>query len=213
MKLFRTVLMMMLLAFVPTACGAETPGEPETASESAELGHPTSEQTAAPQVDAAAQEERFFTREQLPERCELLTTEDVSAATGVPASAISQRAVSGCLYSWKAGSSWKEGSIMLTSVYPHKTLQRAQRHHAQHTTDATAAEVGEAKKQLQNELAKKRAAGELTPAEESVGSAIVGHMPERDFTHQSLDGVGSEAAIEGRTVYIRYGNVTITLGG
>lgn len=44
-------------------------------------------------------------------------------------------------------------------------------------------------------------------------AATVDLMPEQNYSHQKLENVGSEASLERRSVYVRYGNVTIHFGG
>jgi hypothetical protein len=154
-------------------------------------------------------DDRIFDESVEDEECRVLTTEDVAAATGVPAGEIEQRAISGCLYSWDAGESWSDGSIMLMSVSAHETVDRATSYYARFTRDTTAEEIAESKDAMKDELAKKREEGELSSGAEAIGGALTEAMPEEDISHQRWSGIGSEASTDGRgSVRLRYGNVT-----
>lgn len=163
-------------------------------------------------MDSSPVEEKEFAEGVGADKCAILTLEDVSAATGVPASEISQRPISGCIYAWDAGADWPEGAVFLSSVRVHESVEKARKAFSRSTQDVTAEEVPKAKEQAQGELAKQSSEGELTDHQAEIGSAVVDLMPERDFIHQRLSGVGNEAAMEGRSVHIRYGNVTIQFG-
>ncbi len=157
---------------------------------------------------AAAVEERVFAEGVGEDRCEVLTLEDVAAATGLPAEEIQQRPISGCLYSWDDGTVW------MRSVRIHESVDRAKSYYATFTEDVTAEQVGEAKEQVKVELSDREASGEMTATEGAAGRALTDEMPERDYVHRSLPGIGSEASNDGRgTVYIRWGNMTITFSG
>ena len=198
-----------LLLVVTLGCGKETESVMDVSNARVEQS-PASARTAAAAVTLA---EKTFPDGIGNDKCAVLTLGDVAAATGVPASAIEQRPISGCLYSWKAGDTWPEGSVMITSVRVHPSIDRAKQSHQRFTRDVDAAEVAPARRQVQGELARKAADGEITKRTASVGSAVVAQMPDRDYRHQALTGVGSEAALERRTVNMRYGNLTIRYGG
>ncbi len=151
----------------------------------------------------AGDEERMFADGVGDDKCTVLTLEDVAAATGIPASEITQRSISGCLYSWDAGDGWLEGTVYLGSVRVHDSIERAKRDHARFTQDVTAEEVANAKEQAKEDL-----------ADEAAARGIMDAMPETDFKHRVLPGVGSEAVMDNRgSGYVRTGNVTINFSG
>lgn len=151
----------------------------------------------------AGNEEWMFADGVGDDKCAVLTLDDVAAATGIPASEIMQRSISGCLYSWDAGEGWMEGTVYLSSVRAHDSVERAKRDHSRFTQDVTAEEVADAKKQAKEALADEPAAGGIMDA-----------MPETDFKHRVLPGVGSEAVMNNRgSGYVRTGNVTIRFSG
>lgn len=141
--------------------------------------------------------------------CEILTTADVSAATGVPVSGLDQTALGDmCSYEWD------EGAVTLMGVSVHESIEEATSYHARFTEDVTADQVAAAKERVRGELADREAAGEMSETDEAVGGALVERMPERDIRHRSLPGIGSEAVTDGRgTLRIRYGNATIWVVG
>lgn len=155
-----------------------------------------------------AVEERTFAEGAGEDECAVLTLEDVTAATGLPAAQIEQREISGCHYSWDDGMVW------MRTVRVHESVERAKGYHARFTRDVTAEEVAEAKEQVQDEFRDREAAGEMTASEGATGRAVTEAMPEWEFTHSSLPGIGSEAVYDGRgTVYIRWGNLTASFSG
>lgn len=159
-------------------------------------------------AEAEGVEERVFAEGVGEDRCEVLTLEDVAAATGLPAEEIQQRPISGCLYSWDDGTVW------MSSVRVHESVDRAKSWYATFTEDATAEEVGEAGEQVKEELSDREASGEMTATEGAAGRAITDAMPERDYVHRSLPGIGNEASYDGRgTVHIRWGNLTAEFSG
>lgn len=178
-------------------------------------GGGASESTAADDTSVAESaavpndsEEKMFSDSVGDEECRVLTTEDVAAATGVPADQIEQQAISGCLYSWS------DGSIMLMSVRAHKTLKRAQNEYARFTKDASAEEVEGSKQAFQEEVAKKQEEGELTSVEGAVATTLTDAMPAEEVTHQRWSGIGSEASMNNSgSVRLRYGNVTVWFTG
>lgn len=151
----------------------------------------------------AGDEERMFADGVGDDKCGVLTLEDVAEATGIPASEIMQRSISGCLYSWDDGDGWLEGTVYLSSVRVHDSVEQAKRDHARFTQDVTAEEVANAKEQAKEDLADEPAAREIMDA-----------MPETDFKHRVLPGVGSEAVMNNRgSGYVRTGNITINFSG
>lgn len=175
----------------------------------------TAPDAAAEPESATAQvaEEPLFEEAIEDAKCTLLKMEDVTAATGLPASAIEEE-MSGCFYSWEGSNNRPEGTLYLSSVRVHDTLERAQRTHARKTQDVTTSDVGQAKEQVKDDLAEQRAEGEITSSEENLASTMTDAMPEGDFTHRALSGVGSEAAMDNwGSAYIRLGNVTIQFSG
>lgn len=157
---------------------------------------------------AAAAEERTFAEGVGEDKCAVLTMEDVVAATGLPEDAIEQRKVSGCLYSWDDGTVW------MSSVRVHESVDRAKSYYARFTEDVSADEVEPAREQVKDELSEKEESGEITATEGEAGRAITDAMPARDFTHQLLPGIGNEASYDGNgTVWIRWGNLTATFSG
>lgn len=206
MRIFVASLFTLLILIA--GCGTES--RPTTAVE-----HDLTTDGAAPPAatrSAATENEPTFPEGTGKDKCAVLTLADVSAATGVPAGVIQQRAISGCLYSWESGNGWQDGSVMITSVRVHPSLERAKRSYAGSVRDVAASEVAPAKKQVQDELAASSTDTRSPDPGGVAGSALVDMMPERDFVHRQLTGVGSEAALEGRTVNMRYGNLTIRYG-
>lgn len=158
--------------------------------------------------DERAVEDRVFAEGVGEDKCAVLTLEDVMAVTGLPAEEIEQQEVSGCLYSWD------EGSVWMRSVRVHESVDRAKSYYATFTEDVTAEEVGAAKDQVKDELSDREESGEVTATEGAAGGALTDAMPERDYTHRSLPGIGNEASNDGHgTVRIRWGNLTITFSG
>lgn len=177
-----------LIAGVATGCGGEEAG-------SGADGEP-------------AVEERIFAEGTGDDECAVLTLDDVTAATGLTAAEIEQREISGCHYSWD------DGMIWMRRVRVHESVDRAKAYHARFTEDVSSEEVAEAKEQVKDELRDREAAGEMTSDEAAVGSAVTEAMPEWDYEHTSLPGIGSEAVYDGRgTVYIRWGNLTTSFSG
>ena len=188
---------MLIILIVLAGCQTETAPDAEA------------EQTS---TAAQAEEEPIFEEALEDAKCTLLTMEDVAAATGVPASAIEK--YSGCLYTWDEGSDWEDGTVYLFSLRVYDTVEQAQRAHARETQDVTATEVAQAKEEVQNDLAEQRSEGEITSSEEALASTMTDAMPEMDFTHRALSGVGSEAVMDNRgSVYIRLGNAIIEFSG
>lgn len=195
---------LIALAMLFAACGTEA--EPPVLPVTETLQGVQTAETLA------AIEEPIFVEGAKVDRCKVLTLEDVSEVTGVPASAIQQRPISGCHYSWEAGPDWSSGSVMLTSARVHKSLDRAKSHFALFTKDVKAEEIAPQKEQVKGELAAEAERGEMSEAEAAIGSMLIDQMPEVDFIHRPLP-IGSEAAIERKNVRIRYGNATMAFGG
>lgn len=174
-----------------------------------------SDTAPSPAEGAAARttDEPIFTEDIEDAKCALLTLKDVTAATGLPPTAIEEE-YAGCFYSWGASSDRPGGSLFLYSLRVHDTAERAQRHYARKTEDVTASQISEGKEQVKSELAEQRAEGEITSSEEETASALTDAMPEMDFKHRALSGIGYEAAMNNRgSVYLRLGNVTIEVVG
>lgn len=197
---YRNGVMILVAAWLFTGCGAGNGnGEPGA---------------AGGEAVAASSGERMYPEDIGDDKCALLTTGDVSAATGVPAAAITQREISGCLYSWDDGENWREGTLWLSSVREAESIERARSRYARYTKDTTAEDVRRAKEQLKKRLEEKQAKGELSDSESSTASAIASMMPEEDTTHQRFDGIGNEAAMnDSGTMYVRVGNVNFKFSG
>lgn len=158
--------------------------------------------------DEATAEERAFAEGVGEDKCAVLTMEDVVAATGLPGEAIEQRKVSGCLYSWDDGTVW------MSSVRVHESVDRAKSYYARFTEDVSAEEVEPAREQVKDELSEKEETGEVTATEGAAGRAITDAMPARDYTHQHLPDIGNEASYDGHgTVWIRQGKLTAKFSG
>lgn len=156
----------------------------------------------------AVAEERTFTEGVGEDKCTVLTMEDVVAATGLSEESIEQRKVSGCLYSWDDGTVW------MSSVRVHESVDRAKSYYARFTEDVSADEIEPATEQVKDELSEKEESGEITATEGAAGRGITDAMPARDFTHQHLPGIGNEASYDGHgTVWIRRGNLTAKFSG
>lgn len=156
----------------------------------------------------ATVEERTFAEGVGDDKCAVLTLQDVAEATGVPAAEIRQQRVSGCLYSWDDGSVW------VSSVRVRDSVEGAKRYFARYTEDVTAEQVSEAKERFQDELKTREESGEMTSTEGAAGRALTESMPEMDFRHQRLPGVGSEAVYDGHGgVHIRWGNLLADFSG
>lgn len=202
MKPRRTILNFATLGmvlFALGACGAD--GSPELGE-----GEPDAETRTA----AAA----IFDESLEDDKCSVFTREDAGAAAGVPPDMVEQPYAGMCLYSWEGGSGHPEGNLNVMGVTVHETVEQARSEHARFTVDVTAEEVGAATDDVQEALAAKRDEGELTADEEAVASAVVGTMPEMDFTHRRWDDIGDGASSDGRgTVRVLYGNVTVWMTG
>lgn len=182
------------LAVAVAACGGGEGGTAEGASGS----------------DRAPAPEPVFTEAVEADDCAVLTPADVSAATGTPEADVEGRSLggSGCYY--EAG----VFNINLLSVRVYESLDRARGYFERFTEDATAAEVGEAKDEVQEELARKRTEGEMSGSEAAIADALVETMPEEDVRHERWTDIGSEAAMDRRgSVRIRYGNAVVWLTG
>lgn len=151
----------------------------------------------------AGDEGRMFADGVGDDKCAVLTLDDVAMAKGILASEIRQRSISGCLYWWDVGDGWPEGTVYLGSVRVHDSVERAKRNHARFTEDVTAEAATDAKEQAKEQLAGEPAAREIMDA-----------MPETDFKHRVLPGVGNEAVMNNPgSGYVRTGNLTIRFSG
>lgn len=163
---------------------------------------------------AAAGEERMYPQDIGDDKCALLTREDVSAATGVPASAIEQRKISGCIYTWDDGDGRQDGMLWLSSVREADSIKRARSRHARYTRDASPEDIKKAKEEFRKRLEGKKARGQMSEAESSTAAAFAGMMPEDAVTHQRFGDVGNEAALSNSgTMYVRVGNVNFKFSG
>lgn len=207
----RQIGLVAALALALSGCGME-PGSDTAATEGNGAGEaPAAAETAAAGSDVT--EERIFDESVKDPKCELLSREEVAEITGVPADALEEM-LKGCLYTWEDGHGREDGTIYLGSVMVHDNLKRARGYHARFTEDVTSEEVAEGQEQVQGELAEQEAAGEMSETDAAAGSALAGAMPEMDFTHRDLEGIGDEAQMDNRgTVYVRLGNVTISFSG
>lgn len=199
MRLLSGVLALFMAGLV-TACGADS-GDGETGG-------------AAVVEVADAAEERMYPEDIGDDKCALLTVEDVAAATGVPASAIEQRNISGCIYTWEDGDGWREGMLWLSSVREADSIERAKSRYARYTKDTSVEDMKRAKEEFSKRLEEKQAKGEMSEAEASTATAIAGMMPEDAVTHQRFEGIGNEAALNNSgTMYVRVGNVNFKFSG
>lgn len=191
------------------ACG---PGD--TIDEAAAEAAADSKAAAEAKAEVAV-EEKMFDESVSDDKCALLTPADVASATGVPEAALEQRTLgSSCLYSWESGDGWQDGSIYFGSLRVRESIEDAKRRYARKTRDLTAGDVSDAKEQLDEELDEKANDGEMTESEAATASSLAAAMPETDFTHTALDGIGNEAAMDNMgSVYIRYGNAVISFSG
>lgn len=179
----------LMVAFI--ACGGADGDSAEAAPEGAEV------------------EERIFAEGIGEAKCEVLTLEDVVEATGMTAAEIEQREIGGgCHYSWGDGMVW------MSSVPVHESVDRAKHYYARFSEDVTAEGVVEGKEQVKDEVTEREEAGEMSSSEAAAGGALTDALPEWDYTHTSLPGIGNEAAYDGRgTVYIRWGNLIAQFSG
>lgn len=135
-------------------------------------------------------------------KCNLLTREEVGELTGVAPSSLEEK-LSGCFYSWEGTSDLAEGTIYLSSLRVYDTEQQAKRRYDASTKDVSSAEMKQAKKDYKAEAGDK-----------SKRARLVDSMPEGNFSHNALEGIGSEAVMDNRgTVYIRSGNLILKFSG
>lgn len=191
--------LVLLVAGILAGCGSESGGSDTSGSGTS---------------DVVALEERTYPEDIGDDKCALLTPGDVAAATGVPESAIEQRRISGCLYSWDGGQDWQEGTLWLSSVREYDSIKRAKTWYSRYTEDATVEDMKRAKEEFSKRLEEERAEGEVSETESSTASALAGMMPDEAVTHQRFDGIGNEAALNNSgTMYVRVGNVVFKFSG
>jgi len=168
------------------ACGGEAGGTESTTN-------------AQAQTAQASNPGKMFDESVEEDKCALLTPAQVAAATGIAESAI-ETMPGFCLYEWEGH------NIFLSSVRVHDSVERASRYYARHTEDATPEEIQASKQAFKEEL-------EKSDADSGVSGVIVDAMPEDAIIHERWNDIGSEAAWDGNTVTLRYGNVTAVFSG
>jgi len=182
-----TILFTLIMALgMITGCGDDTGGGQNTAGVQAEsAGAPDPGRTFGESVEE--------------DKCSLLTTAQVAAAASVPESAV-ELSPSLCLYEWEGA------NIYLSSVKAHDSIERASKYYARNTQDFSAEEMRASKERLKADM-KESANGS------GISEALIDAAPESQVTHARWDDIGSEAAWNGNTTIIRYGNVTVKFSG
>lgn len=147
----------------------------------------------------ASEPDKMFDESIKEDKCALLTTAQVAAAASVPESAVGSRP-GFCLYEWE------NANIYLSSVVVHDTLKGAKGYFARHTKDVTAEEMRASKEQLKKEMRESETGT-------GISEALIDAAPEDAVSHERWDNIGSEAAWDGNSVMLRYGNVTVEFSG
>lgn len=167
-------------------CGGESSGEESDSGAQAETAQ-------------AAEPDKMFDESVKEDKCSLLTHAQVAAAASIPESAVEKnRAL--CLYEWE------NANIYLSSVRVHDSIERARNYYNRNTKDFTAEEMRASKEELKQYM-------EETDSGSGVSEALIDAAPEDAVSHQRWDDIGSEAAWDGNTTMIRYGNVTVEFSG
>lgn len=158
-----------------------------------------SSSSAPSQTAQASEPDRMFDESIKEDKCSLLTPAQVASAASVPESAV-ETTPGFCLYEWEGA------NIYLSSVRVHDTLKRAKGYYASQTKDFTAEEMRASKEQLKEEMRESESGT-------GISEALIDAAPEDAVSHQRWDNIGSEAAWDGNTTMIRYGNVTVKFSG
>lgn len=167
-------------------CGGGSNGDESTAGAQAETAQ-------------ASEPDRMFDESVREDKCSLLTPAQVAAAASVPESAV-ELSPAACLYKWE------NANIYLSSVRVHDSIERASKYYERNTRDFTAEEMHASKEELKQKM-------EDSDSGSGVSEALIDAAPEVAVSHQRWDDIGSEAAWDGNTTMIRYGNVTVKFSG
>lgn len=159
------------------------------------------ENTAGAHVDEAQASDpgKMFDESIKEDKCSLLTPQQVAAAASVPESAVEKNR-SLCLYEWEGA------NIYLSSVRVHDTIERASKYYDRNTKDFTAEEMRASKEKLKEEMRESETGA-------GISEALIDAAPEDAITYERWDDIGNEAAWDGNTTMIHYGNVTVKFSG
>lgn len=147
----------------------------------------------------SSQPGKLFDESISEDKCSLLTPAQVAAAALVSASAVEQNS-SICLYEWEGA------NIYLSSVRVHDSIERAREYYARNTKDFTSEEMRASKEALKERV-------EESESGTGISEALIDAAPEDAINYERWNDVGSEAAWDGNSVMIRYGNVTVKFSG
>lgn len=88
----------------------------------------------------------------------------------------------------------------------HDSTERASKYYDRNTQDFSAEEMRASKEELKQKM-------DESDSGSGVSEALIDAAPEDAVSHQRWDNIGSEAAWDGNTTMIRYGNVTVKFSG
>lgn len=167
-------------------CSGESSGDESTADAQAKTAQ-------------ASDPGKVFDESVKADKCALLTPAQVAAAASVPESAVEQNP-SLCLYEWEGH------NIYLSSVRVHDSIERASKYYDRNTKDFTAEEMRASREKLKEQM-------QESETGTGISEALIDAAPEDAITYERWDDIGNEAAWDGNTTMIRYGNVTVKFSG
>jgi hypothetical protein len=204
------LLSLALLAPLP-ACKQDG----QTASAPGAAGSPAATAAGDPLTPSrAARYDRSISKK----GCEILTAEGVSQAFGVPAGALKQIKVMGCVYTWRDRDQVLEAGVSMLRA--HRSEAMAASWFEDATRNRTAEENQQALDLAMGRVKEKAGDGKLgggvTPgAVDTVGKTLAGAVDPGGTRYEDIDGVGAAARVQlgDGAIWVRVANLTFTASG